>query len=326
MEVKREATISMAYLDVLRWISMVAIVLIHVAGYVNDDLRMLWNWAIPVFVMISGTLFLNPMWQLSIKKLLFKYVNRVVLTIVLVGTGLNTIHLMFLNQSLQKIDYVAIFIDTINGKTPDHFWFLYMILGMYLMIPLMKSFVGNASNQVLSFVLVVLFLANGLVPELKRVFDINLIFYLPITSMYFFYFMIGYAIHHRGWFHKLTIMQLIFIVGVCLIPFFLRDGLVFGSFSYSYHSPLTCILAIGVFLLAKKGNASSHWLSQHREMCFTVYLIHPLILEGLLFQFDTKNMIGIAVATVGLSVLFAFLIHQVRALWRKRRNLIMDRM
>lgn len=60
---------STEYLNILRWMATIAVVLIHVITAESDIyesyrllyvIRNLLNWCVPIFVMISGVLFLNP--------------------------------------------------------------------------------------------------------------------------------------------------------------------------------------------------------------------------------------------------------------------------
>ena len=85
MNVKRKY-----YLDVLRICAISAVVLMHCAGFADNDVNpssVLWNsaiifnnitkYAVPVFVMISGSLMLGRT-DISLKQLFQKYIFRLV--------------------------------------------------------------------------------------------------------------------------------------------------------------------------------------------------------------------------------------------------------
>lgn len=76
------------YLDILRMVACLGVILIHVSDdefqvsfpsldwYISVVYESLAHWAVPVFVMVSGALFLNPNKALSIEILLKKYIPR----------------------------------------------------------------------------------------------------------------------------------------------------------------------------------------------------------------------------------------------------------
>lgn len=87
------------YLDVLRIVSIAAVVVIHTAAEYWTALDVtsyewkvetvydgLVRWAVPVFVMISGALFLDPSRDQPIKKLYGKNILRIVTIILFWGT------------------------------------------------------------------------------------------------------------------------------------------------------------------------------------------------------------------------------------------------
>lgn len=69
------------YLDILRIMAIIAVVMLHVSAqrfYVSFpsyewEIRMFFNsmvrWGVPIFVMISGALFLDPQKKISLAKL-----------------------------------------------------------------------------------------------------------------------------------------------------------------------------------------------------------------------------------------------------------------
>ncbi|MBR3027382.1 MAG: acyltransferase family protein [Bacteroidales bacterium] len=69
------------YLDILRIMAIIAVVMLHVSAqrfYVSFpsyewEVRMFFNsmvrWGVPIFVMISGALFLDPQKKISLAKL-----------------------------------------------------------------------------------------------------------------------------------------------------------------------------------------------------------------------------------------------------------------
>ncbi|MCI8301015.1 MAG: acyltransferase [Lachnospiraceae bacterium] len=89
-----------AYLDLLRWIAISAVVMLHVVSGVVDTIpeqmtveqqniyEMIKNMmtvGVPVFLMISGSLFLNPEKEIGMEQILKRYLSRILLALFLFG-------------------------------------------------------------------------------------------------------------------------------------------------------------------------------------------------------------------------------------------------
>ncbi|MBQ7170430.1 MAG: acyltransferase family protein [Synergistaceae bacterium] len=111
------------------------------------------RWAVPIFVMISGALFLSPNKDIPIKKLYTKYIFRIFTAFVFWS-------LVYACRNYVKNgDMLKAFAQFLTGYY--HMWFLWMIAGLYMIVPfvrkiaesktLTKYFLGLA--LVLAFVL-----------------------------------------------------------------------------------------------------------------------------------------------------------------------------
>lgn len=91
MNQKKENNKHIIYLDILRIISTIAVIIIHISAqnwYNTSVSSFEWNvfnifdsmfrWPVPIFVMISGTLFLDTNKIIDIKKLYQKNILRII--------------------------------------------------------------------------------------------------------------------------------------------------------------------------------------------------------------------------------------------------------
>ena len=144
------------YLDCLRILSIAAMMLLHISAQnwsrldLHDPAWMLFDilngatrWCVPVFLMISGALFLNPLRPISTKKLLLHNVLRVVAAFLFWACVYGFWD--FWNGKPAKEAFLSIF----SGHY--HMWFLFLIVGLYFVLPLLRCVVGNA--QVLKYYL-----------------------------------------------------------------------------------------------------------------------------------------------------------------------------
>lgn len=148
-EIKKGAMMAhkqrVAYLDYLRLVAILGVITIHVATSLNfyrQDYASL-NWQIlnfwdglsrfcvPVFIMISGAIFLNPDFDLSWEKLFKKYLRRIVVSY-LIWQLIYCGWYYFAKEG----DLVTVAKFLIGSY--DHLWYLPMIAGLYLVTPLLR--------------------------------------------------------------------------------------------------------------------------------------------------------------------------------------------
>ncbi|MEE1502719.1 MAG: acyltransferase family protein [Acutalibacteraceae bacterium] len=141
-------------LDYLRVFASVAIILLHVTAQNIHYVELAgteWNiynicnsasrWGVPVFVMMSGALFLPR--EIPTKTLYKKYISRMAIAYVvwsLFYAIIDPIGNLIFTEGYQ-ISFVEIIGSFISGAV--HLWFLPMIIGLYMCIPLIKQLTQN---------------------------------------------------------------------------------------------------------------------------------------------------------------------------------------
>lgn len=283
------------YLCFLRIISSLAVIMIHVLctpvsicenAYTEFGLlsvkyfRNVLTWCVPVFVMITGSLFLNPSKEVSFRKILFKYVRRIILVILTFGTLFCLMELVFSEKQISSEIIFKSFLNSMTGHSWDHMWYLYMLAGLYIFIPALKVFVNSVPEKILIKTLVVLFVVSSVVPFLGAFIDIQN--EMPAVSIYIFYLLLGYAVH----FNKIKLNNgfcLIFVCVYLLYVFLINQS----SFFYiknnaalktlGYDSPFTILAALGIFSLAKNNlKEASDFVKFLAPLTFCVYIVHAV--------------------------------------------------
>ena len=174
------------WIEKLRVFAAIAVVLIHVVQgtYGNGmqevppyrrivDTSILMScssWAVPVFIMITGYLLLNPQKDLTIGKIK-KYIGRILLVLVTLGLFFCLVESMITCRS-NGIGYVIkdAVIHLISGRSWAHMWYLYMLVGLYVLTPVLRGFVKEASGETFDFVMLCLFLLAFVCPTINRAF------------------------------------------------------------------------------------------------------------------------------------------------------------
>ncbi len=200
------------FLDVLRVLATCAVVLMHVltgAIDVTDASRMpeyrglllsvmdLVTWCVPIFLLISGYLFLNPERELTYPVMIKKYCRRIALAILLFGVPYAASELIVAERTFQIGMIPEAVKMTLTGNSWSHMWYLYLILFLYLITPLLKKVLERTPVWGVAVVMLVIFLGSSVAPFLNKMLDINSIPVLPDGGVYFLYYLCGYLFARR---------------------------------------------------------------------------------------------------------------------------------
>lgn len=294
------------YLDILRTIATVAVVMIHVVArgwYENDLITFEWQfynlfygilrWAVPVFVMISGALFLGGE-EKSLRKLYGKNIVKIVIAFCFWSA-------MYVAIYFEECGYGFGTALSIFLKGHYHMWFLFMIAGLYMLVPILRKV--TESEDLTKYTVVLLMIFSILIPFLLNSFSVKFdgigsviddvlerVDYL--TSLgYVFYFLMGYYLDKRETSEKVT--KFIYILGI--IGFFLTIFLT-NWISRLYQMPderfgdylsLNVMLeSIFVFVFVKinykrfnLGEKKKMFVQKLSKYSFGTYLVHALVLD-----------------------------------------------
>jgi len=303
---------NIGYLDNLRVIATFGVILIHISSstnyYYSDYLSSIelfistmifciCRWCVPVFVMITGVLFLDAEKEISLRKLLGKYVLRIILAIILFGVPFNLMELVFETKSF-NIGHIGLAISNIvQGKSWDHMWYLYMIAGLYLCIPIIRIFAINASEYVVKYTLYLLFIFTCFIPTLEGIMPYKMGISIPINSSFVFYLLLGYYIHYYKLYvnSKYLVMVLIICISLLVImPLTTSYVSIFEGVPKAlleYNSPIIVMTTFSVFCFLTKRKFRNKVMVKLTPLCFGVYLIHPLFINLLqkYFNFTPEN-------------------------------------
>ena len=306
----------LVYLDVLRVIAILAVILNHVTSnrlYVADLNSMEWSWisfygafarwGVPAFVMVSGALFLNPHRLINYHKLFFKNTLRLVRAYV-IWSGFYALFDLSIGQITTTSDFVVQWI-----KGPTHLWFLWMLVGLYILIPLLRMI--TLSDNATAYFIALTMVFTMIIPFLQIINDdikpyllsptsqpiiaagdafwanYNGAFNYHFTLGYVSYFMLGHYLNikefsrkKRHWLYGLGFLSLLFTIGYTHWSSQLKGEMSIGG--YVVLQINTCLIAVAVFVLIKSINYSRltqrglQILSTLSQATFSVFLIHGL--------------------------------------------------
>ncbi len=321
-----------SYITELRAVSCIAVVMLHTAlaaagSFEISDVERMWTmllrnlvlWAVPCFIMVTGALLLDPGRSLGYGKLFSRYVKRVLLCILLFTAVFEIFDLILNRQAPGWWVVPEYLMKVISGKSWSHMWYLYMLLGLYLLMPFCRMMAADIQRKDMLYLIAVLFLFLSVLPMLREIFDSEIAFFSCVSAVYPLYLFLGYFIHSGqlripgavlwGVFFLSTAGLIAATAAAYLLPSALLKELL-GSYSF----PLTLLQSVCVFALFARREmsdsfssgqlrtaslpigqepAKSHDCGQRVEKrgngllelidrdSFGIYLIHMMFLKGI---------------------------------------------
>lgn len=307
------------WVNLLNVIACIAVIALHVtlnvftpehsrAWLTSLIIHALCIFATPIFFMISGMNLLNYRKRYSTKEFFLKRLKRV--GVALIGASL-LCYLLFglfphsfynCEPYLTAFGLIDFFERFFSNSINDIYWFLYSIIYLYLLTPLLSLAVDN--KRTMTYLMALTGFSCFIIPLLQQIgvsntylnplFGWSAFSYTPL----FYYLAGGYIGNHVPMpvapnKKRIVLFAALFILsfgGMVLIG--LAANGAFGSqmndkfvdFPTSTASPLCVVETLSLFLLARQldqflqGKAIGALLTRLSRLSFNVYLIHNLFL------------------------------------------------
>ncbi|MCW4011053.1 MAG: acyltransferase family protein [Candidatus Bathyarchaeota archaeon] len=321
--------------DLIRSVGIFLVILLHVsiqpvpvpsnisattAWWAFDFYNSIARPCVPLFVMLSGYLLLQPSkvneplkvffkkrWKRIGLPFLFWGIVYFVWTIAFDGVTLSFDSAI---QSLLQGPYIT-------------FWYLYMLVGLYLLTPLLRVFMAYAGDHILEFVLAIWFIGTGIVP-LAGLMGLNLngnVFILPGWIGYFLFggYLPRLKTKIRSW--KLYGLMALGLAWTMIgSAYMVIDPGPQLYFFFDYLTANVIIVSVSLFILLSSISVQSlesrpSWAKRLVRLVgqnsLPIYLFHMLLLEAFqngLFGFNLTIMtFNPVIMTPLLAVIILFL-------------------
>ena len=290
------------YLNRVRVFAIMMIVLLHVSAPVRDQWHAMAtaNWfvsaifdsfgraGVPLFVMISGALLLPKKedWVFFYKKRF----SRILLPMFFWSF---IFALLWQWQLGENKSIIQLILKIFAGPTYYHLWYFYMLFGIYIATPFFRVLVQNLAKKQVELLLLIWIVFRFILPGAAGQFHIwfNFDFSIGIQQnfpdLYIGYFILGYYLHVYGMALKLKKLgQWFFIISV--FQAFASAAIYnkVGTYQELIIMPysITVLLQATIFFLWIKNRqkySMPHWMQSISNASFGIYLIHPLLIEGM---------------------------------------------
>jgi len=305
-------------LDLLRVISMIMVIIIHIANYYCRSFNnldklsyvgaLIFNTisriSVPFFFMISGATLLSKKYD--------KVKNKKRITKKIITLSVITIIYFIWDKYYMNKDINIIFL--LSKPERKLLWFMYAIFGIYIALPFIKCMVDNMGKEEDKLFVILWILFNGILKGL----NIWNTYLIPIISgtYYLGYFIIGYIFLKYYTYinkyknNKLLLMTIIlsFTIVVTSTYFIsINNGKHFTKL-LTYSNILTMIASLSSFmyLYFNVEDKENKMISKISNLSFGIYLFHGIILDYVMRIIPYENIcsfIGIPIILIIVTTL-----------------------
>lgn len=189
------------YMDWLRVLAIITVVGIHVLSkIINTEPPEAWEWklanaidsalrwCVPVFFMLSGALLLTrkpdePVWSFLKKRLAKAFIP------LLFWSGVYLLYrILEQGRSYTVGEALTLFL---TDDIYFHLWFLYTIIGLYLMAPFLRILVDRMSKRTFEYFLLFWVIFTVFMPFVNKFLGFDIAFSAGMFEPYIGYFMLG---------------------------------------------------------------------------------------------------------------------------------------
>ncbi|HUP99838.1 MAG TPA: acyltransferase family protein [Aeromicrobium sp.] len=288
-----------AWLDLARVVATVAVVVLHTSSSVVSSAATgspAWwtgnlydsatRWCVPVFVMISGALLLDERRSEGIGTFYWRRSSRIVAPLVFWAAAFTVWKAYLAQAEGAAFSWRDGLLDIALGRPFYHLWFLYMLLCLYLVTPLIRLLVRRLTRPALLALVVALFAVSaaaqlaGLTERAERIWPL---WFLPFVS----YFVAGHLIvtsSRRG--GRLVAWVVFVLAAAATAAWYFRaagtEGVSENIVVHDYLGLTVIPMAFAVFWLlrgAEVNAARARALAALAALTLGVYALHPLFVE-----------------------------------------------
>lgn len=333
------------YIGNLRIFACIGVILCHVAannwyGNIEENSWLvmttyvaLSKFCVPAFIMISGVLFLQNDKEVSVKKLYLHNILRLVIFLVFWSECYQVYNLVvYENESYIKA-IVRGFINILQGNTQAHFWYIYLIIGLYMIVPIVKPWINQLNRRQIEYFLLLFLIFNSmycivsgmdywicsLISEFCGKLSIN------IVGGFLGYFVLGYYLNT----YDITpvVRKVLYCVGgiavilciMCTVIYSRHIGIPVELF-WNYCGIFVVLWSTSVFVFFKYNlnRVLGNWWNKIEDCTFGIYACHVFFMSELwrrgidIYIFGCVISIPvIVIMTFACSLVFVYFIRKI---------------
>jgi surface polysaccharide O-acyltransferase-like enzyme len=250
---------------------------------------------VPLFVMLSGALLLQPS---KVKEPITVFLRKRAKRIGLAFAFWSAVYIawgFFVNQI--PVTFYNVIEGTVKSLLTGpwyHFWFLYLIVGLYLITPILRAVVAYRDQNLLRYLILLWFVGVAVVPLLQLLTGYSLNNTVFVFGGWIGYFVLGTYLQkiraRSSMLYGLFFLGLIWTIASTWYLQFLVHPLEQGYFFFDYLTANVIVASVALFMILSRFNAdwpgsnhprTSRVVHAISENTLPIYLFHIIILESL---------------------------------------------
>lgn len=287
--------------EIMRTFACFGVIIIHVfsnyfslfakiqlkSWFFANGMMSLARFSVPLFVMITGALLLKK--EQTVKKSLHKFAHYLLILILWSAAYIIIGDNIFYNK---HIDLKQSLIMFLSNKVWFHLWYLYLLLGIYLILPLISNIVKNFSDKLMKylFVLFILSIALKMISDTFKVLQSPITIWsnIPMTDFSIGCLLLGYYIDKKincskkAFYISLFAFFLSVLITIILTYFASESSKVANQTFYQNDYINILIAATSFFIMMKycgkhikNGSLLDKIFRTIGALSLEIYLIHP---------------------------------------------------
>lgn len=307
------------YIDILKIIFAFCIVLLHinsntlhlVYGSLGEKHRMIANTlhqilyvGVPAFVILTGCGGLSG--KSCTYKKMWPNIRKMICCILVFGLIFEMARVVVRKEVLTPFSILS---DLVNGTTWSHMWYLNGILGLYLLCPVLNTFLNNSKkiDKIVFSSLCLIF--SGFLPYLAQFIQIRVPSFFPVSGMFVSLALMGHLIEEIEE-RDLIRFRLVFLIGLLvslsgIILTCIHDvnAIILENHPFSFMTAICVVLLFKSLCLNKQ---SGRVLEEISRCTFGIYIIHPVLLHLMVLVFRFNPQINFPIITLPLTGIVIF--------------------
>jgi surface polysaccharide O-acyltransferase-like enzyme len=300
---------NLTYSDFMRAAGILAVILVHVAhegtrieGWIGKPewwwcatFDAMGRWAVPVFLMVGGAIFLHPSRRESARAFYRKRLVRIGVPMAFWSAFYLAWYVFFQQPvwgypALGRRDLLELLL---SGATASHLHYLGVVMGLYVFTPMLRIYTWHAPRQQLCWATGIILVITVLSDAVAALQDENVLRHALIFNRfvpYLGYYLLGFCLRDvrptRQWclWTGLAYVAAVAVTVVGTRYLLARFGAEHGGFYfYGQLSPTRPVMAMAVFMLAKAIARQAGSLARLSAFCASltlgVYLVHPVFMD-----------------------------------------------
>lgn len=334
------------YSDVLKLVAIFLVVVIHVIALYRDKyfytnvkyytvltfIDSFTRIAVPIFFMITGTFMLSKTTE-KYSTYFKKRIPKLLIPFFLISIFYYVYECNKVGAPLNIKDFILAFL---NNDIKYHFWYMYAIILIYLIIPFLQTLVKSLDRKKLFNLIVIIFILSNVfntVYLLTNRYGYGMLkaFTLPSIFAYINCLFIGHYLHtYEITKNKKIILGILSIICICLMP--IADHFFINGYRNDEMLLVTSIFpiipSVFAYIFAKdicENKKENKLISKISPCILYIYMIHVYIIEKLekdLYKYWTPNrfignilrLIIVTIISFIVSLLISYLIVTIQSL------------